>query len=638
MATPPFPARSRRSRSLPGGLLAVVAPVVGLGALLVSPVPASALGCDDIINMTTLNIPSEIVIQTIKTSTPPPSEQDVQCLRTRGAPAEVVAAAQAQASGAAVRAPTPVPGNPAPVPAPAPAIGSFDEEQTLGGGTFDVGAGGGAGAEDAEEPTGGGPAELEGAIEHYRAKKFLTSSNELYEMLRDNRYPEQETKEQYYLAKSLDDLGMYHSAQHYFMEVVRKGPTNPYFKYALPRLIRIAERTGNDYELLRIVNKIPPEAFPRQAKNHLYYLMGRKLFEADELTDAAEYFQQVSSKSDLYMRSKYYEGIIHQQRGKLKSAVMSFREVMTAQPPISGDARATGEIEDLKDMALMNVARIYYGLERFENAENYYSMVSRDSTYWAESLFERAWTNFLRSDLNLALGLLLTVESPYFDDTDFIPEVTYLRALTFFNLCEFNEVERVLVDFDATYKPMKEEIDGFLGQYRDQKDLWDQAYDQYFTNPHESSTLNEAVFARILRNRDLSAMVRHLDLMDSEVAMINEQKAQWRDGVGSELLKTIEQDRIRYKKKAGNELLREMLKIDDMLDRLLTQSEIVRFEVVDAMRADYEFRAQTGDIDAGTKRKTDFATSRDTIYWPFNGEFWHDELGYYRYTEHSSCK
>ena len=44
------------------------------------------------------------------------------------------------------------------------------------------------------------------------------------------------------------------------------------------------------------------------------------------------------------------------------------------------------------------------------------------------------------------------------------------------------------------------------------------------------------------------------------------------------------------------------------------------------------------DIEAHEDRKVDFATSKDIIYWPFNGEFWRDELGYYRYAEHGACK
>ena len=69
------------------------------------------------------------------------------------------------------------------------------------------------------------------------------------------------------------------------------------------------------------------------------------------------------------------------------------------------------------------------------------------------------------------------------------------------------------------------------------------------------------------------------------------------------------------------------------------QSEIIRFEVVDAQRSEYEYRAQNlEDLTAGEQQRIDFAVNRDLIYWPFNGEFWRDELGYYRYTEYGSCQ
>lgn len=595
------------------------------------PTSAWALSCDDVMNMVSLNIPANIVVDTIRNA-PSFESSDVECLRGRGAPAEVINAASAKAGGGSVDA-----GSPTPAPAgPEPTLGSFDTDETLGqelnfsGDLSQIG----------EEPDdSGGPNQLQDAIQSYRSGKPATAAQALYTMLRDAQFPSHETKIQYYLAKSLEEMELHHSAQHYYMEVVRKGPSNPYFKYALPGLVGAAEITGNDYELLRIVSKIPPEAFPRQARNHLYYLMGRKLFSRGELTQSAEYFAQVSAKSPQYLQAKYYEGIINQQRGKLKSSVMAFREVISTQPELSRTARSVREMEDMKDLAYINVARIYFGLERFENADTYYSMVDRDSTYWPESLFERAWTNFWKADLNLALGLLLTVESPYFSEREFIPEVAILRALTFFNLCEYDEVERMLIGFEAKYTPMQAEIEAFLNQYKDSRDLWDQAYEAYFVSPHDQSTLDRAMFARVLRNRDLAALVDHLAMMDAEVEDIDSRSAQFRDTVGDHLKQIIESDRLQYKKRAGGELLREMLKQNENLKSLLVQSEIIRFEVVDAQRVDYEFKASnTDDLDAGDERKVDFATSRDIIYWPFNGEFWRDELGYYRYTEHGSCQ
>lgn len=598
-------------------------------AFLVAPVTSHAMSCDDIMNMVSVNVPPSIVISTMQGSGKQFTPADVQCLQQRGAPAEVIAAAQ-QMGAAPVAAPVPVAppppvGQPMPAPTAAPLGGEFVPDDALGD---NVGP----------EPTGGGPEVLEQLIESHRQGKNLTASKGLYDLLVQNTYPEHQTKTQYYLAKSLEDMGMLHSAQHFYMEVVRRGPSNPYFRYALPKLIGIAQKTGNDAELLRIVDKIPPEQFPRNAKNHLYYLMGRTLYEEKDLAGSAQYFQQVSAKSELYMRSKYFEGIINTERQKLKSAVMSFREVMKAQPPVIMGANEAQQVEDMKDLALMNVARIYFGLERFDNADNYYAMVDRDSTYWPQSLFERAWTNFWRADLNLALGLLLTVESPYFQDEEYIPEVTVLRALTFFNLCEYEEVERILAGFERTYTPQKAEIEAFLTQYKDAPQLRDQAWDAFFANEHQGSTLEKSLFSRVLRNRDLSSLVRHMDMMDAEVAAINEQKSIWRDSVGDALKKQIESDRVRYKKKAGTELLKELALQRNTLADLLVQSEIIKFEVTDAQRKDYEYKATLKDVEVDRKDVVDFAVSREIIYWPFNGEFWRDELGYYRYTENGSCE
>jgi hypothetical protein len=588
--------------------------------------PASAVDCSAIMQMVDVGVPSPTIVSTMKGSSQTYTAADVTCLKDKGAPADVIAAAQALAGTAQPAASA---------PAPAAAVGSpsaFDAAPSLGDELAgDLG--------EEEMDGGGGPQVLEELIANYRAKKYLTASNGLYSLLVDNTYPDQKTKIEYYLAKSLYDMGMYHGAQHYFMQVVRSGPTSPYFKYALPRLVAIAELTGNDTELLRIVDKIPPEAFPRAAKNHLYYLKGRKLFEDGELSDASSYLQQISTKSELYMRARYFDGIINNERRKLKSAVLAFRDVMQSEPPVT-DSRRAEEIENTKDLALMNIARIYYGLQRFENADNYYSQVRRNSTYWPESLFERAWSKFMVQDLNQALGLLLTVNSPYYSMQEFIPEVEILRALTFFNLCEYDEVERQLDDFDSKYSPMVSELEAFLEPYKSKegRKLADQAFDAYFEKGKADSRLNAAMFARILRNRDLSSLVRHLDMMDEEVAQVDAQKAAWRDTVGEGIKRVIQKDRQRYKRKAGLYLLRELAYQYEHMNDLLFQAETIKFEVVDAQRLDYEFKMGNPDVSSEDEAPVDYATDPYTIYWPFNGEFWKDELGYYEYTERGICQ
>jgi hypothetical protein len=127
--------------------------------------------------------------------------------------------------------------------------------------------------------------------------------------------------------------------------------------------------------------------------------------------------------------------------------------------------------------------------------------------------------------------------------------------------------------------------------------------------------------------------------MDQETALIGRQQERWADAMTPYLSKILEKDRERYKRRAGLLLLKEMVRQSNKLADLMTQSEIIRFEVVDAQRVDYAYKSQNAEIgDALDTVNIDFATAVEFIYWPFNGEFWKDELGYYHYTEQGSCK
>ena len=205
-------------------------------------------------------------------------------------------------------------------------------------------------------------------------------------------------------------------------------------------------------------------------------------------------------------------------------------------------------------MALLNVARVYYGIERYDEAAKYYGLVDRDSQYWPEALFEHAWANFMQNNLNDTLGQLLTVRSGFFNEDEFNPEATVLRALTYFNLCEYKKVEKLLLGFENTYRPMQSEMRDFIDQYRtsEGRKLADQAWDTYFgDNRRQDTTLPKSLFNRVLRNKELGGLVRHLDIMIEEEALIDQQKPRWRDSIGPYLKKIIETDRQRYQRRAG---------------------------------------------------------------------------------------
>ncbi|MBO85357.1 MAG: hypothetical protein CL927_08355, partial [Deltaproteobacteria bacterium] len=377
------------------------------------PQAAMALSCDDIMSLVEHGVPEGVVVNTVKTSGTLFTADEVRCLADRGAPAAVVSTAKGMSSQEDPGAAAPVP-----VEKVEPQGSELDVEDE-----FESRAKAGAARElsDGEEQAGREPPKLKEAVAQYQAKKPLAASLMLFELLESEKYPEYEPKINYYLGRSLEMLEMFHTAQHHYMQVVRR-PESQYFAYALPKMVKISRITGNDIELKRVVAKIPPDAYPPRAKSDLFYLLGVKAYGKDDLSRASKYFGQVAQNSPYYLKAEYYRGVIYNQQGKLKSAVRSFRDVFRQEMEVANDPRAIAEVSELKQLALLNIARIYYGIERYDESANYYNLVDHDSPHWPEALFELGWANFMQNNLNNTLGQLLTVRSGFFSESEWIPE------------------------------------------------------------------------------------------------------------------------------------------------------------------------------------------------------------------------
>jgi len=600
-------------------------------AMLSMAQPAHAIPCQEVANMLDAGVPANIVASAIKDSGAQYTASDISCLAKAGAPAPVLAVARSMTAVASEPEPAPTRRS-----APTRARGIDDESDLMGSRassrrTLE---------DEGDQGRSASPSAVKDAVRLLRNNKPLSASLRLYDLLKSGQFPEEDTKIKYYLARSLEQLEMYHTAQYFFLKVVNKGSSTPYFKYALPKLVKMARYTGDETELLKVAPKVPVEAYPRGSKNKMYYLMGLRALSQSDLTNARKYFGQISSKSDLYMRARYLEGIIYNKQGKLKSAKRAFMDVV--RNPIEADTRKGLERKQaLKDLSLVNIGRMYYKIERFEDSSKYFDLVSHDSVYWPDSLFSAAWANFMQNNLNHALGQLLTVRSPFFSENDFIPELEYLRALTFFNLCEYKEVDTILKGFEGRMKPVQGELKDFVKGYasKEQLKVAERAWDTYFGARAQETQIPKALFSKLLRNEDIAGIVSHMDLMDEELELIDSQKPEWRNTVGALLKKVIEKDRQKLKRRAGKFMLAEMARWANTLQDLISSSEIVRFEVIDAQRVDYQYKFQNPDLsNLSSKVDLDFATATDFIYWPFNGEFWKDELGYYHYTEQGSCK
>jgi|GEM_PF-826367 len=484
------------------------------------------------------------------------------------------------------------------------------------------------------------PKEIKELIGRYKDKKYLGASLGFYRVLEEGKFPEHDFKSQYYLADSLYKLGLLHSAQVYFQKVVKAGPEQgSYFSNALLRLVAIADKTKDPIYLIRTIHKIDADDYPGKVKDDLYYYAGVADFERQDYKAAKRSFARLGKSSTHYFKARYYIGVIQNTQNKKAAAAKTFQSLLKGD--FIGDP---AEISSVKQLAMINIARIYYTAERYPRAAELYENIgksARGGQYWGTALYESAWAYFMSENReHKALGHLLTLTSPFFD-RDFIPEAGLLEALTYYRICEFKEVQSLLDKFKETYGPMQEAIQTMLPEDASDLDAARDLYiDLYGKKSKSYRKLPVAIFSRIEADRSFGGPHNRVLQIQSELNRIKAMKPQWRDAeVGRGLVKQLNSQAKAYKKFAGAALANKLGGLRDQLGDLMGQEALLRFEMVSGeyVNAMEKFRnPETAETEEGVE--FDFATNPDVIYWPFNGEFWQDELGFYERIEPGACK
>lgn len=374
-----------------------------------------------------------------------------------------------------------------------------------------------------------------------------------------------------WLGQALLELGMLHAAERSFLESARAQADEASAAHAWLGQRKVAERTGDFHALEDLVFATPLERWPRGSQGVGYWLTGLRLYEASSLSDARKHLAQISEHDpELYLRGLYLQGIIHNTQGKLKSGVKCFRDVFQHEVPEGLDPAAQGRISRLKDLAVLNIARVYYSIERFDEAEKFVTLVPARSELWDESRLVLAWSRFMRnkpSEANAALDEVST--------TGWDPEHALLRALIGFATEDPTEAASRLAPLEAE-RPTLEAMKAALSS----KDQPPGALYTRWLASDETSQAPAWLQARLHHDAELSGVLAHIAAIDAEADIAKrklrrlpeDQLARLREGLPEARAALVSRAEARLRSRLGRE--------HDRLADLLRQAEIIRMEVI----------------------------------------------------------
>lgn len=182
------------------------------------------------------------------------------------------------------------------------------------------------------------------------------------------------------LARSLYERGYYRLCQNHLLELLANHATTER-NDAMALLLLTAQRTGDWTAVNDILSQFSDTATSPAHR----YIMGRARFLQEKDLEARQLLELVSGDAEWMFKADYMLGVLDIRAGELWRAFERFQRIANDETRFRGS-------ETVHNLAKLAVARLHYELEQWSQALDSYQKIPESSPYFAEVLYEMAWT------------------------------------------------------------------------------------------------------------------------------------------------------------------------------------------------------------------------------------------------------
>jgi tetratricopeptide (TPR) repeat protein len=524
---------------------------------------------------------------------------------------------------------------------------TFDEEET-----------GQAAPTPPPPPAEGPPSEaLANALRLYESEHYDQAAIEFQRVVdgETGDQPANVQQAQFALAKCMYHLGFYQTALAIFDEITQLGTGHLYFDQTLEWLAQLASQLPEPANIIERVGRFGVEQLERfntnenrELYNQLVFMMGRHQYNQGEFDAAVDLFQRVSESSRFYVEARFFEGITHVRRRQARPAIAAFRAIKAAID--EGDAEVQDE-DRMRNLAWLSLARVYYTAANRRNEETgdvdvdgtllgqaveAWTRVDQGSEYWLDALFESSWAFFLADEYSRALGNIHTIFSPYFQDS-YYPEALVLKAVTFFVNCQTDNALATVGLFHERFDPVRDELETTLAQFQDNVQFFEFLKAVREGNADLSPRIRGLV-TTAMSDRTLLRNLEYVRLLEEEEGRLQARSQEFQDSpVGARVFQEVALAKSFAIDQAGDLARGRYNRLIDELMDLSNQVDTVELEIATYLRGQLGQEVQEQMTVARESGGGRVEVDEEHQLWPFDGEYWRDELGFYRQQVTNQC-
>jgi tetratricopeptide (TPR) repeat protein len=395
-------------------------------------------------------------------------------------------------------------------------------------------------------------------------------------------------------------------------------------KQVVTGALELADKVGDSRVLGPILAKNVGVATDKETRSQVAYLAAKHNVQNKEFGVAIGMLLMVDKKSEVYSDAEALRGVVLANQGRYNAALAP---LLTAQ--------ALGETQEKSDRFIsavaLNVARAYFGAGNYSRAVEYYAKIDRGSDFWPDAWFEKAWSHFRAQDMNGAVSALMVHDSPFFREV-YHPEADLLRSYALFLMCKFKDATAEIDAFNARYEPMKEQLDATLSSY-DEIAGWN---DGVALVKGQRPQVPGSVIRSFAKDERFLGAVDTVEKAEEELARLQGQSA---SPFANRAMMTLRSRQTNIKREEGARIKDKATSARDKLGDMLANLKITKLDMMQFETMQLEQAAITGELDTGDRigQLRKLRTRPDTRMWPWQGEYWADEVGYYNVVSRPDC-
>lgn len=366
-------------------------------------------------------------------------------------------------------------------------------------------------------------------------------------------------------------------------------------------------------------------------------ILGTRLFNKDQNAKAYEILSRIPETHQFSAEAALIKGTIRNMERKNIEALNLYESCVkksTAQESNVKGEKLKRYYNYLKETCIIRTARVKIEEKKYEDALTTYEQIDKRSYKWPYILMDQAWAHYYLKDYNRALGLTVTYKAPLLESY-FFPEAEVLMALSYYNLCLWDDSLKVVDHFYEFYQPKAQALKDILG-----KNKMSHTYflDLYYADPETRGNLNP--FIRNLITQTRKQVKFNLDLASlkaakDELALLKRLKN--RNEFTENLEGNLDSTIGFISAKINHYIKKEIFTFVNEIHKHSYSMFNLKLELLSKKRDDiYNAKAIA---EAGRSRGSDVNINRKTsqYFFDFNGSFWADELGDYSFGLQSAC-